>query len=230
MKNIKHLFFDLDHTLWDYDFNARKVLNEMYDDFQLAENTNTSREGFFKVYFKENAKLWHAYNLGEIDRTYIRDQRFVNVLKACAGTKMDISTDMSHHFIYHCPRQTRLMDGAMMTLDYLRHKYRMSIITNGFDDVQEIKLALSGLAPYFEEVITSETTGHKKPSKEIYDYALAKVGCGAKDVLMIGDNHTADIEGAQNAGIRPVFFNPGMSYKSTCEIQIEHLPELMRLL
>ncbi|MEQ8548929.1 MAG: YjjG family noncanonical pyrimidine nucleotidase [Cyclobacteriaceae bacterium] len=230
MKNIKHLFFDLDHTLWDYDFNARKVLNEMYDLFQLAENTNTSKDGFLKVYFKENAKLWHAYNLGEIDRKHIRDYRFVNVLKACAGSKMDISMEMSHHFIYHCPRQTRVMDGALMTLDYLRQKYRMSVITNGFDDVQEIKLQLSGLAPYFEEVITSETTGHKKPAKEIYEYALGKVGCSAEEVLMIGDNHTADVQGALSAGIRPIFFNPGLSYKSACEIQIEQLSELMRLL
>jgi len=230
MKNIRHLFFDLDHTLWDYDYNARKVLVEMYDRYKLSENINATKEGFLKVYFKENAKLWHAYNLGEIDRDHIRNERFVNVLKACAGNDLSISQEMSLHFIYECPRQNRVMDGAMMTLDYLRQKYRMSIITNGFDDVQEIKLDKSGLAPYFEEVITSETTGHKKPAKEIYDYALNKVGCQSTDVVMIGDNHTADVEGAQNAGIRPIFFNPGMAYKSSCEIQIDHLSELMRLL
>lgn len=232
MKGTKHIFFDLDHTLWDYDTNARKVLLEIYDQFSLSEVSTTGTYGFLKNYFLENARLWHAYNLGKIDRGYIRKERFKNVLKSIgiSGKLDEMGLKMNDYFVEHCPRQTAIMDGAQMALDYLCRKYPMSIITNGFDDIQAIKLEKSGLAIYFDLVVTSETTGFKKPSREIFDYALEQVGVDPRDAVMVGDNPTADIEGAANAGIVPIFYDPNGAYKSTTPIQINHLTELIRLL
>ncbi len=230
MKNIKHIFFDLDHTLWDYDTNASATLKQLYENYQLSNHLSVDAAGFVQSFFKTNDQLWAKYNIGEIDRDTIRNSRFEMVLNA-AGCKVQLDhLGMNDYFLYHCPRQTRIIDGADLILDYLVKKYELSIITNGFNDVQSVKLEACGLAKYFDKVFTSESAGFKKPSPEIFDHALGEVGFSKEECLMIGDNPKTDILGAENAGITPIFFNPTGQLKSTCEYEISHLSELMRIL
>jgi len=229
LKHVKHIFFDLDHTLWDYDTNANRTLEDLYQQFELSKYITKDSKDFVQTFFKTNDQLWAQYNVGEIDRDTIRLSRFEKVLEAC-GCKVSLDhLAMNDYFLHYCPRQKEIIDGADVALEYLSKKYPMSIITNGFDDVQFVKLEACGLGKYFQHVITSESTGHKKPSKEIFDHALEKIGMSKDECAMIGDNPSTDIKGAQNAGITPVFFNPTGQLKATCEYEISHLSELLRI-
>ena len=230
MKKFTYLFFDLDHTLWDYDTNAKTVLTNLYHHFELGSVIRHGPERFLEIYFKTNDGLWHDYNQGRITKEVIRNDRFDMVMTNCDASGYDRGLEMSDYFLGNCPRQKVVMPDAIMALDYLGKKYRMSIITNGFDDVQEVKMKASGLDKYFEHVITSETIGVKKPNPEIFEHALEKVGVLKEDALMIGDNPKTDIWGAQNAGITPLLYNPTGRIKSECELEIKHLRELMTLL
>lgn len=230
MKHHTHIFFDLDHTLWDYDFNARKVLSDLFLRFGLADCTQTSVDGFISTFFKTNAELWHRFNLGLIERELIREERFRMILRTCGGKDEAMAKEIGDYFLHHCPRQPRIMEGADVLLGYLQDRYHLSIITNGFEDVQHIKLKHCGLGRFFARVFTSETIGFRKPSPEIFDYAMKETKAEKHLALMIGDNHSTDIEGARNAGITPILFNPTGKVKSDCEIQISSLSELMKLL
>lgn len=230
MKKFSYLFFDLDHTLWDYETNARKVLTDLYHHFQLNEVIRHGSERFLEIYFKTNDGFWHDYNQGRITKETIRNDRFNTVMTNCGASNYSHGLEMSDYFLEHCPRQKVVMPDALMTLNYLSKKYKMSIITNGFDDVQEVKMKASGLDRYFEHVITSETIGVKKPSPEIFAHALEKVGVAKEEALMIGDNPKTDIWGAKNAGLTPLLYNPTGRIKSECELEIKHLRELMTLL
>lgn len=230
MKEIKHIFFDLDHTLWDHETNARKVLGDIYEAYNLESRIKSTKSGFLDTYSKVNAQLWDDYNHDRIDRDYLRDERFRIVLEKCGATHTEDGIEMSTYFLHHCPRQGLIMDGADMVLNYLAKKYTMSIITNGFDDVQKIKLETSGLDKFFSHLFTSESIGRKKPHREIFDHALKTVGHTNKEAIMIGDSPKADIEGARNAGIIPIFYNPLGTAKSDCQWQISHLSELMKIL
>lgn len=229
-KKFTHIFFDLDHTLWDYDYNARKVLTDLYAQFDLGNYLTASTDGFVKNFFKVNSELWYYYNSGEISRDEIRKQRFPKVFKYCGYVNDELAEVAGEYFLFHCPRQTRLMPDADILLNYLYKKYQLSIVTNGFTEVQAIKMKCSGLSKYFSYVFTSETTGHRKPAPELFYHAL-EVTKGDKAMsLMIGDNHYTDIVGAVNAGITPLFYNPSGTKKSDCELQVTHLSELLKIL
>ena len=227
---ITHIFFDLDHTLWDYDTNAGNVLRSIYNEFELTQKLDLSEDQFIKVFFQTNATLWDEFNHGKVDRDTIRSERFKRILRACGTTDFSSEPAMNQYFLYHCPRQKAVMEDAMMCLDYLSKRYHLSIITNGFDDVQSIKLKSCGLDKYFTHVFTSETIGIQKPQPEIFHHALQAVKSDQSTAVMIGDNPLTDIQGAQNAGIEAVFYNPGGRKKSECSWQIQHLSDLLKIL
>jgi putative hydrolase of the HAD superfamily len=225
-----HIFFDLDHTLWDYDTNARAVLAEIYDHFELQKETFHGPQRLTEIFFKVNDGLWQQYNQGQIDRDAIRKNRFAKVLEKLNIYGFSREAEMNEYFLFQCPRQNATLPGTHETLTYLAEKYHLSIVTNGFDDVQGIKLEAAGLSKYFQEVFTSETTGFKKPSREIFDFALQKLNCSNDRVLMIGDNLSTDIAGAKNAGITPIFYNPNSQIKVDDLWQVSHLSELTKIL
>ncbi|MEL7005525.1 MAG: YjjG family noncanonical pyrimidine nucleotidase [Bacteroidota bacterium] len=203
MRNIEVVFFDLDHTLWDYNTNAAITLKEVFYRFELKEGYDSENE-FISAFHTYNYQLWDLYNYGKIDRTYIREQRFKKLLE-------DVSLDgkrgneISDFFIEQCPRQEHLLPGSIELLDYLRQKYRLAVITNGFTDTQTIKIESSGISPFFEEVITSENANARKPSKDIFDFALKRMRIPAKNAVMIGDNISTDIEGANVSGLPSIW-------------------------
>ncbi|RED93621.1 YjjG family noncanonical pyrimidine nucleotidase [Marinoscillum furvescens] len=230
MKHVTHIFFDLDHTLWDYDTNARAVLQDIYTRYEVSRLTTLDVDGFITHFFQANGALWKAFDRGEVDKEEIRERRFRQVLLACGAEDHSLADEMTRYFGFNCPRQPGVMEDAAMILEYLTKKYQLSIITNGFNDVQGVKLSACGLDKFFEHVFTSDTIGARKPSAEIFEHAMDTVGTTCGQALMIGDNPKTDILGAQNAGITPLLFNPTGKIKSECQYQIKHLGELMRLL
>ncbi len=202
----------------------------MHEKFEIGSFTGMSKEKFIETYTKVNDSLWDRYNQGQIEREYLRKERFRIVLKKCGTEDVSRSDEMSDYYIKHCPRQKGLVEDADIILNYLSKKYKMSLITNGFEDIQQVKVKSTGLDRYFEKMYTSEAVGAKKPDPKIFEYALTDQSLEPHEVVMIGDNLKTDIKGALGVNITPIFFNPLGVVKSDCEWQISRLQELMKIL
>lgn len=225
------MIFDLDHTLWDYDKNCAEALQELYEVKNLKEKGVESFDHLLEVFMEMNMQMWDQYDLGIIQRDVIRYQRFHRILLALGVDDYNLSLEMSSEYVALSPTKKNLLPNAKVVLDYLKEKYNMLIITNGFDDIQATKLASSGISNYFDSVITSETAGHKKPAKEIFDYAMKTKCYQPDDVIMIGDNLNTDIKGAHNASIDSVYFNPlKKQHKTVLKHEISDLIELKSIL
>jgi YjjG family noncanonical pyrimidine nucleotidase len=230
-KQYKTIFFDLDHTLWDYDQNSLETLKDIFIDYGIEKKSNATFEEFFKKFNKVNDKLWANYNRGLIDREVIRTKRFQKILRHFKIIDQDMTLSMSSDYIKLCPQKTNLMPYAIETLEYLLPKYPLYLLTNGFDDVQEIKIAASKIGHYFKGMVTSETSGYRKPSTEIFDYTLNFAAAKAETTIMIGDNLAADITGAKLALLDTVFYNPKQfKHKTSTDYEVNCLSELTNIL
>ncbi|WP_192822032.1 YjjG family noncanonical pyrimidine nucleotidase [Rufibacter sp. LB8] len=230
-KTYRHLFFDLDHTLWDFEKNSEETLHHLYDEFKLGELGTFSRESFYKKYSFINHRLWDLYHKGKITQQELREKRFVKCLTGLGMAEADVPQGLSEAFTTICPTKTAVFPYTHEVLAYLKEKYVLHIITNGFKDVQFIKMKSSGLDAYFSEVITSECINITKPDKRIFQHALERAGITAQESIMIGDSLDADILGAMNAGIDQVLFNPEKKrprLKPTYEVHC--LSELKKIL
>lgn len=204
----RHLFFDLDHTLWDFDANARVTLESLYEELKLKERGVHDFELFYKNYLVHNEKLWERYRKGFIRQDELRTKRMWLSLLDFKIADDELSKAMSVRFLELLPTRTILFPHAKEILQYLKEKdYQLHLITNGFEKVQHSKLKYSGLDIFFEEVITSEGSNSLKPNKEIFDYALLRTGATVSNSIMLGDTLDADILGAMNAGMDQVFVN-----------------------
>lgn len=204
----RHLFFDLDHTLWDFETNSRLTLGELYKTMQLKEKGIDDFDLFIKNYLQHNEKMWERYRKGFIKVDELRWKRFWLTLLDFRIGDENLAKEMAVHFLDLLPTRTALFPGTIELLDYLvNKKYELHLITNGFEKTQHSKLQYSGIAKYFIEVITSEGSNSLKPHKEIFDYALQKAKADSKHSIMIGDDPEVDIKGAMNAGIDQVYVN-----------------------
>ncbi len=204
----KHLFFDLDHTLWDFDANARATLEHLHLDLELGNRGVHDFEMFYKNYLQHNEKLWARYRNGFIRQEELRLKRMWLTLLDFKIADEDLARQMSELFLQLLPTRTILFPNTTEVLQYLAGKgYRMHIITNGFEKTQHSKLKTSGLDVFFEEVITSEGSNSLKPQKEIFDFAMNLAGCTAEESIMIGDGLDVDVLGAMNAGMDQVHVN-----------------------
>ena len=204
----KHLFFDLDHTLWDFDANAKLALAKLHIDLDLVSKGVHDFDLFHKNYLKHNEKLWARYRNGYINQQELRIKRMWLTLLDFKIADEDLTRQLSELFLQLLPTRTLLFPDTIETLDYLAGKgYRMHLITNGFEETQHSKLINSGLQKYFNEVITSEGSQSLKPHKEIFDFALVKTGASLNESIMIGDSLEIDIAGAMNAGMDQIFVN-----------------------
>lgn len=215
----KSIFFDLDHTLWDYETNSRETLQDLYGHYALAERGVASFDAFLREFKRVNSELWHLYDHGKIDSQVIRKERFKQILEAFNAYDETLSAELSHDYLYDCPRRGNLLPHAHETLQYLADKYTLTVVTNGFEEIQQMKLTSGNLTGYFDHIITSQKAGHKKPAREIFDYALGQNGIASHEAIMIGDNLVTDIAGARNASIDTVFFNPE---KTTHDADVSH--------
>ncbi|HKP32196.1 MAG TPA: YjjG family noncanonical pyrimidine nucleotidase [Chitinophagaceae bacterium] len=203
-----HLFFDLDHTLWDFDANSRHTLEELYHKLSLRDRGVNDFDLFHTNYLSHNEKLWERYRNGFIKVEELRVKRMWHTLLDFKIGDELLAKEMSTQFLDMLPTRTKVFPHTFEVLDYLTAKgYKLHMITNGFEKTQHSKLQSSGLAKYFVEVITSEGSNSLKPHKEIFDYALEKAKCCAEESIMIGDSLEVDIQGAMDAGIDQVFVN-----------------------
>ncbi len=204
----KHLFFDLDHTLWDFEANARATLGYLYDDLQLEKRGVHDFELFYKNYLAHNDKLWERYRKGFVKQEELRIKRMWLALLDFKIADEKLANEMNIRFLDLLPTRTILFPYAKEILQYLAEKnYSLHLITNGFEKTQHSKLHYSALSGFFKEVITSEGSNSLKPNKEIFDYAFAKANALPEQSIMIGDSVEVDIAGAMNAGIDQVHVN-----------------------
>jgi len=204
----KHLFFDLDHTLWDFEANSRQTLQQLYHTLDLASRGVTNFDAFHKQYIAHNDKLWERYRNGWIKVDELRWKRmWLTLLDFKIGDE-PLARQMGNQFLDALPTRNILFPYTKEILSYLSDKgYQLHLITNGFEKTQHSKLQYSGLSGYFGKVITSEGSNSLKPHKEIFDYALRETGAMPTDSIMLGDNVEVDIQGAMNAGIDQVYVN-----------------------
>jgi putative hydrolase of the HAD superfamily len=224
------VFFDLDHTLWDYERNSKETLHEIYGEFRLIEKDVDFDKFHFR--FREvNLQLWDLYDRGVIGSEVIRKERFKQILETFNVHDDKLSQQLSDSYLQICPDKGNLMPHAMETLDYLSSRYNLTVITNGFDEIQHRKLASSNVVHFFDHIITSQRAGHKKPAREIFDYALQLNNIASSQAIMVGDNLTTDMGGARNATIDTVFFNhDGVRHNDVVKHEIRLLSELQGFL
>jgi putative hydrolase of the HAD superfamily len=225
LDNIEHIFFDLDHTLWDFDSNSRQTLNELYHEFDLSSFGIEKPEHFIERYILQNEKLWAMYRENRISKNRLRNARFEATLRDFKINDKQLSKDIGKAYVDQSPHKTKLNDGALSLLKTLNTKYSLHIISNGFQEVQMIKLNASGLMPFFKKIITSEKASAKKPNPRIFDYANKATGAEANKSLMVGDNYDIDILGALNANWRAIHYSPEGASKHG-EV-IRRLPDLL---
>lgn len=207
MQKYKQLFFDLDHTIWDFSTNERITLTQLFSDYQLDKYFNDFNN-FFELYKPINLSLWEQYRNGKIKKKELNIQRFYNTFVSVGFDNKNIAEHFANDFIAINPTKTALIPHTIEVLNYLKPHYRMHIITNGFTETQYVKIEKSGLKPYFEKIFVSEEVGYQKPKKAFFEYAIKSCNARKKESLVIGDSIDVDIQGAKNFGLDHVFFNP----------------------
>ncbi len=231
MKKYNHIFFDLDHTLWDFKTNSRHTLVEIYTHFNLEDRGVESERLFIEVYEKYNHRMWADYRNGKMSKKTLRTERFRQSLYHVGVKDVALSLEIADYYVDNSPVKTTLFPGAIDVLSELNSRYEMHIITNGFEEIQDIKMTQSGLHPFFNAVITSEKAGAKKPHPAIFEYSLKLANATPEESLMIGDNQLVDIEGAQKIGMDGVFFNPEEEDKLVIPCyEVKSLKELLNFL
>ncbi len=232
MNGITHLFFDLDHTLWDTDLNAQHSLTELFVEHELESKGIPSFDAFHACYRQHNERLWGLYSENQIGKEAVRVHRFRNTLKDFNIDDDRIVSHLADAFVERTPYKSHLIEGALELLERLKGRFTMAIITNGFKEVQYIKLRESGLAPYFEKVYISEEVGINKPDPEIFLHAMRDAGAPASEkCVMIGDTYQTDIIGALRANMHAVHYvgNNGEAHPKPV-ITVRRLEEIGELL
>lgn len=213
MKKYRHLFFDLDNTLWDFDANSKEALKEAFNAVGLMERI-ANFDDYFEIYEVVNAGYWKLYREGKTNKTTLKTQRFEESLAKYGLPCPGMGEVLHEAYMHEMPKQTKLIDGATELLDKLANRYELYIITNGFKEVQYEKLRRTGLAKYFKKVFISEEVGSQKPGRAIFEYAIKSVNAKKNESIMIGDSWDSDIMGALGFGISYIWFSDSNKYKS----------------
>jgi putative hydrolase of the HAD superfamily len=227
LNNITHVFFDLDHTLWDFDKNSSLTFNKIFK----LNNIDIELKDFLKIYEPINFNYWKLYRQERIDKESLRYNRLSDTFDALNfDIKSSMINKLSEQYICHLSTFNNLFDGATEILDYLFPKYQLHIITNGFKEVQQGKLNNAHIDHYFQTVTNSEMVGVKKPNPKIFNHALSQARATIEGSVMIGDNLEADIFGAMDVGLEVICFN----YHNECLVEdikfVDNLLELKRFL
>lgn len=227
LKNITDVFFDLDHTLWDFDKNSMLAFNRVF----IKHNIDIEISTFIKVYEPINFNYWKLFREEKVSKQELRRGRLSETFKTfnmVFPTKVIDALAIS--YIEELPLDNHLFNGAEMILNYLTERYILHIITNGFEEVQLLKLKNSGIKKHFSTVTTSEEVGVKKPNPMIFSSALKKANVNASNSIMIGDTFEADILGAEAVGMKTLFYNHRKSNIPTCNRMIYSLEEIRNFL
>ena len=229
MKEIKDIFFDLDHTLWDFDKNSDLTFHKI---LQLNKIKIDVLE-FLNVYHPINRYYWNLYRVDKVSKKNLRFYRLYDTFKKLEFEVSDkIINKLAIDYIDHLSDFNHLIPNTRFVLDLLKSKYNMHIITNGFKEVQKQKLEKSKLINYFKTITISEDVGVKKPDEIIFKHAITKAKACIKNSIMIGDNYGADILGADKIGMKSIYFN----FHNTTEkekkgvVIIDDLKEILKIL
>ena len=228
----KFVFIDLDDTLWDFHANAKSSLQEIYTEKNLGRYFE-SFEQYFSIYAKRNVELWEEYGKGLISKEELSLERFRHPLIHIGIDDSPLADQIGREYLELLPTRTALVPYAKDLLDYLAPKYPLTIVSNGFVEVQYKKLKSCRIEHYFSHVVLSEAAQALKPDKRIFEFALQLNGATASDTIMIGDSYEADIRGAQNAGIDQIYFNPNPNQtekEKPATYQVKNLMEVLNIL
>jgi len=228
----KHLFFDWDHTLWDFKKNSEMSLRNLFDDLSLQDLGMPSFDAFFSKYITINDLKWDMYRQGQIDKQTLRETRFRETFAHFGVEANELAWTLETRYIAETPYQNHLIEGTREVIHTLKERgYVLHVITNGFHESQNIKFSESGLEPLFDLLLCSDQVGANKPDPKIFRRALKLTGATRKESLMIGDNLIADCVGARNEGIDQVFFNPkGVRHTERVTFEISTIMELLEIL
>ncbi len=228
MKNIKHIFFDLDDTLWDFESNSSLVLSDLFIKYNLKNFLNTNLDNFHSTYKIVNAELWQAYGSKKITKEYLRNNRFNLSFNNFGYDNYDLNIKVTEDYLKLSPLGKTLVPNALDVLNYLKHNYELHIITNGFKEVQEIKLNNCDIKHFFKTIIISEEHQLSKPDIKIFELAENLAKAKKEECVMIGDNFESDIMGAINAGWQAIWLTYENERKDL--ISINNLLDLRSLL
>lgn len=207
MRHYKTLFIDLDNTLYDFSGNSREAYIAVYNLLDY-DRWFRSFEHYYEIYEEYNLRLWALYAEGKITKEHLNAERYSHPLRVVGAPDPEaIGAQFWDEAMKRLPLGSRLMPHAKEILTYLRPKYKMYILSNGFTELQSRKMQSAGIAHYFDGMILSEDIGVNKPNPAIFTHALQIAESTAEESLMIGDNYEVDIEGAQRVGIDQVFYN-----------------------
>lgn len=230
MHNIEHIFFDLDRTLWDFERNSAETLSELFYELKLHENGIGHHAEFIGTYIVKNEYCWELYRQNKISKAELRSLRFRLALQEHGIENDSLAHALGEAYVERSPKKTALFPSALEVLEYLSSKYTLHIITNGFEEVQHIKMERSGLKPYFKCITTSEMAGCKKPDEQIFKHALALASASPYNSVMIGDDKEVDVMGALNIGMKAILFSPDKEETSPHYHHIQDLNELRHIL
>lgn len=227
MKHINHIFFDLDHTLWDFETNSDIAFKTTFQ----KNNVNVSLEKFLNYYRPINQKYWKLYREDRVSKSELRYGRLNDTFKKINMKVPDeLIENLAIDYIDVLPNSNVLFEGAHDILEHLQTNYQLHIITNGFNEVQYKKMDQSDLTKYFKTIITSEDAGVKKPNPTIFKYALAQTNAVSRESIMIGDNWEADIMGAKGAGFDVIYCNFNKEAVSSNIKSVSNLLEIKKYL
>jgi putative hydrolase of the HAD superfamily len=230
-KTYKHIFFDLDHTLWDFEKTAEETKRGLFISLNLKNKGIESYEAFREMYVPINQALWALYREDKIKKNDLNFRRFYDTLCALNVNDSKLGEAMASGFIEGISATTHLFPFAKETLEYLFQKYPLYVITNGFEEVQFSKLKNSGMDKFFTSIITSEEAGSKKPDPEIFQFALRKTGAPANESLMVGDDLEVDMAGARQNGIDQLYVNHERKiHNEPVTMEVFSLDEIMGVL
>ena len=232
MQKINHVFFDLDNTLWDHRKNAKLTLQKLFTKHQIIENHHINFDDFHEQYHIINEQLWADLRDEKIDKEYLRKHRFYDTFLKFNIDDFELSQKFEHSFLDEIVEYNEVVEGTFDVLDYLTEKkYKLHVITNGFEEVTHRKIDGSGITKYFETVTSADDVGVRKPNPKIFDQCLKVANATKEESILIGDDWIADVLGAKNYGLDVIFFDVFKEQPALTELKrVENLVEIKNLL
>lgn len=232
MKNIRHIFFDLDNTLWDHRKNAVLTLEELFQRKEISNKYNILFREFHAKYDEINEDLWVKIRDGIIDKDFLRKHRFYDTFLHFGIDNEELAQYFEKHFLDEIINFNELIPQTIEVLEYLKEKgYQLHVVSNGFHEVTNRKVEKSGLKKYFETVTSAEDAHAMKPDERIFEYSLNLANAEKAESIFIGDDWVADVKGAQNFGLDIIFFDALKENKSEEGLKtIQNLEEIKNFL
>lgn len=200
----KHIFFDLDHTLWDFERNSNLTFQQIFKEQQFSIDF----DAFMNEYVPINFKYWRLFREEKVSKEELRYKRLKETFDALKYSVSDaVINQTAKDYLDYLPNYNHLIEGTIEVLNYLKPKYNLHIITNGFKEVQNKKIEASNIKQYFDVIVTSESVGVKKPNPKIFEFALKEANAKPEESIMVGDSFEADVLGSLAMKMQPIFYS-----------------------